>query len=107
MRFVDQLAVPRTFNAYVEFLRGEGYNNKTIATRMGFVFSLLKANGVGRSSKLIKLPKVRRTRTKAYNADELAQLFAAMTAEEYLKYLFFLRTGLPRARGAIRDLARH
>ena len=60
---------------------------------MGFVFSLLKANGVERSSKLIKLPKVQRTRTKAYNADELAKLFAAMTAEEYLKYLFFLRTG--------------
>jgi len=93
VRYVDQLANARTLNVYVEFLRGQGYSNKTIATRMGFVFSLLKANGVERSSKLIKLPKVQRTRTKAYNADELAKLFAAMTAEEYLKYLFFLRTG--------------
>ena len=93
VRFVDQLAVPRALNAYVEFLRGEGYSNKTIATRMGFIFSLLKANGVERSSRLIKLPKVQRTRTKAYNADQLAKLFAAMTPEEYLRYLFFLRTG--------------
>jgi integrase len=57
------------------------------------VFSLLKANGVEKSSKLIKLPKVQRTRTKAYNPDELSKLFAAMTPEEYLRYLFFVRTG--------------
>lgn len=93
VRFMDQLATPRTLNAYVEFLRGQGYSNKTIDTRMGFLFSLLKANGVERSSRLIKLPKVHRTRTKAYNADELSKLFAPMTPEEYLRYLFFLRTG--------------
>ncbi|HWH56166.1 MAG TPA: hypothetical protein VN682_00980 [Terriglobales bacterium] len=93
IRFVDQVAVPRTLNAYVEFLRGEGYSNKTIATRMGFIFSLLKANSVERSSRLIKLPKVQRTSTKAYNAEQLAKLFAAMTPEEYLRYLFLLRTG--------------
>jgi integrase/recombinase XerD len=93
VRFVDQLGHPRILNQYVEFLRGQGYSNKTIDTRMGFVFSLLKANGVERSSRLIKLPKVQRTRTKAYNAEELAKLFAAMTPGEYLRYLFFLRTG--------------
>jgi integrase len=60
---------------------------------MGFVFSLLKANGVERSSRIIKLLKVQRTRTKAYNSEELAKLFAVMAAEEYLRYLFFLRTG--------------
>ena len=80
-------------NAYVEFLREQDYSNKTISIRMGFVFSLLKANGVEKSSKLIKLPKVQRTRTKAYNPDELSKLFAAMTPEEYLRYLFFVRTG--------------
>jgi integrase/recombinase XerD len=93
IRYVDQLANPRVLNAYVEFLRRQGYSNKTISTRMGFVFSLLKANGIERSSKLIKLPKVQRTRTKAYNAEDLAKLFAAMTPEEYLRYLFFVRTG--------------
>src|SRR5450759_4828387 len=60
---------------------------------MGFVFSLLKENGVEKSSKIIKLPKVQLTRTKAYNPDELSKLFAAMTPEEYLRYLFFVRTG--------------
>jgi integrase/recombinase XerD len=93
VRFIDQLATPRVLNSYVELLREQDYSNKTITIRMGFVFSLLKANGVERSSKLIKLPKVQRTRTKAYNPDELSKLFAAMTPEEYLRYLFFVRTG--------------
>jgi integrase/recombinase XerD len=78
---------------YVELLREQDYSNKTFTIRMGFVFPLLKANGVATPSKLIKLPKIRRTRTKAYNSDELSKLFAAMTPEEYLRYLFFVRTG--------------
>jgi integrase/recombinase XerD len=93
VRFIDQLATPRALNAYVEFLSGQDYSKKTISNRMGFVFSLLKANGIDRSSKLIKLPKVQRTRTKAYNPDELSKLFVAMTSQEYLRYLFFVRTG--------------
>jgi integrase len=93
VRFIDQLATSRALNFYVEFLRGQGYSNKTLSNRMGFVFSLLKANGIETPSKLVKLPKVQRTRTKAYNPEELTKLFAAMTPEEYLRYLFFLRTG--------------
>ena len=93
VRFIDQLATSRALNSYVEFLRGQSYSNKTISNRMGFIFSLLKANGIEKSSKLIKLPKVQRTRTKAYNPDELSKLFAAMKPEEYLRYLFFVRTG--------------
>src|SRR3984893_1203610 len=93
VRFIDQLATSRALNSYVEFLREQDYSNKTITIRMGFVFSLLKANGVDKPSKLVKLPKVQRTRTKAYNSDELSKLFAAMTPEEYLRYLFFVRTG--------------
>jgi integrase/recombinase XerD len=93
VRFIDQLATPRALSNYLEVLRAEGYSNKTINIRMGFVFSLLKANGVEKSSKLIKLPKVQLTRTKAYDPDELSRLFAAMTPEEYLRYLFFVRTG--------------
>jgi hypothetical protein len=87
VRFTDQLATSRDLNSHVEFLREQDYSNKTIAIRMGFVFSLLKANGVEKPSKLIKLPKVQRTRTKAYNPDELSKLLAAMTPEEYLRYL--------------------
>jgi integrase len=60
---------------------------------MGFIFSLLRTNGIERSSKLIKLPKVQWIRTKAYNPEELAKLFAAMTPEEYSRYLFLVRTG--------------
>src|SRR6267154_3739764 len=93
VRFIDQLATSRALNSHVEFLHGRGYSNKTLTNRMGFVFSLLKANGVDKPSKLIKLPKVQRTRTKAYNSDELSKLFAAMKPEEYLRYLFFVRTG--------------
>ena len=83
VRFIDQLATSRALNSYVEFLREQDYGNKTIAIRMGFVFSLLKANRVEKPSKLIKLPKVQRTRTKAYNPDELSKLFDAMTPKEY------------------------
>lgn len=93
VRFIDQLASPRVLNSYVEFLHKQDYSNKTISVRMGFVFSLLKANGVEKSSNSIKLPTVQRTRTKAYNPDELIKLFAAMMPEEYLRYLFFVRTG--------------
>lgn len=93
IRFIDQLATSRALNSYIEFLCEQDYSNKTITIRMGFIFSLLKANGIENSSKLIKLPKVQRTRTKAYNPDEVAKLFAAMSREGYLRYLFFLRTG--------------
>jgi integrase/recombinase XerD len=93
VRFIDQLATPQVLNSYVEFLRGQDYGNKTITIRMGFVFSLLKANGVEKSSKLIRLPTVQGTRTKAYNSDELSKLFAAMTPAENLRYMFFVRTG--------------
>ena len=93
VRFIDPLATSAVLSDYVEFLRKQDYSNKTISIRMGFVFSLLKANGIERSSKLIKLPKVQRTRTKAYNPDELSKLFAVMTPEEHLRYLFFVRTG--------------
>jgi len=93
VRFIDQLATSKVLNEYLESLRRLGYSNKTIETRMGFVFSLIKANGIERSSKLVKLPRVQRTRTKAYSQEELSKLFAVMTPDEYLRYLFFLRTG--------------
>jgi hypothetical protein len=92
LRLIDQLATSRVLNSYVEFLREQDYYNKTVTIRMGFVFSLLKANGVEKPSKLIKLPEVQRTRTKAYNPNELSKLFAPMAPEEYLRYPFFVRT---------------
>jgi hypothetical protein len=51
--FVDQLATSRVLNPYVGFLREQEDSNKTITIRMGFIFSLLKANGVEKPSKLI------------------------------------------------------
>jgi integrase/recombinase XerD len=93
VRFVDQLAKPAAMASYVEFLVGKGYAPKTVAIHMGLIFSLLKANGIEKSSTLVKLPKYERTRVKAYNPSELAKLFAEMTPQEYLQYLFFVRTG--------------
>src|SRR3984893_6659117 len=66
VRFIDPLATSRALNSCVEFLRGRDYSNKTISIRMGFIFSLLKAKGIEKSSKLIKMPEVQRTRTTAY-----------------------------------------
>jgi uncharacterized protein with PIN domain len=82
VRIIDQLANKRALKAYVEFLRGQGYSDKTSATRMGFVFPLLKANGVERPSRRIKPPKFQQTRTKPYGSEDLAKLFAVMTPEE-------------------------
>jgi integrase/recombinase XerD len=93
VRFIDQLAKPAALNQYVAFLVGKGYAPKTISIHMGLIFSLLKANGIEKSSTLVKLPKAERTRVKAYGPEELSKLFGAMTAEEYLLYLFFVRTG--------------
>jgi hypothetical protein len=43
VRFIDQLAISRLLNSYVEFLRGQDYSNKTLTIRMGFVFSVWRS----------------------------------------------------------------
>lgn len=93
LQTIKQLGTTAALNAYVDHLVRAGFAPKTVAIRMGHIFSLLKANGVANSSKLVKLRKVVPSKPKAYNAEDLQKLFAAMDAEEYVRYLFFLSTG--------------
>ncbi len=74
----------------------EEYAAKTIETRMGVIFSMLKDNkketGVEYAAQLVSLPEPLHTRPKAYADDEIPKLFDVMTAEERVRYLFFLHT---------------
>jgi integrase/recombinase XerD len=97
IRFVDQLATTEALDGHKEHLKSKGYGAETIGSRMTVIFSLLKSHrketGVDFVSTLVKLPKVQRTSPKAYSQEDLQKLFAVMTPEEYLRYLFFVRTG--------------
>ncbi len=72
------------------------YSAKTIETRMGVVFSMLKdykkETGVEYPSTLVKLPKSQTVRAKAYSSEEIQKLFSAMSDEEQVRYLFFLHS---------------
>jgi integrase len=96
VRFIDQLGTQHALNDYLRSLE-DRYAPKTIETRMGVVFSLLKDHrketGVEEPSKLVKLPKVQTVKAKAYSKEELQKLFGAMNEAEYLRYLFFVHTG--------------
>lgn len=94
---VKQLATADALDRVVQGLESEGYSKKTIHTRMGIVFSLLKKfkkeTGVEYASELVSIPKPVSSRPKAYANEEIDQLWAHMDAEEDLRYLFFLTTG--------------
>jgi integrase len=96
-KFVRDLATTDTLNDYIEILKRDGYAKKTINTRLGVIFSLLKGyeneTGVKYASKLVSVPKPVPSRPKAYSTEELVQLFGAMSEEERERYLFFLHTG--------------
>jgi integrase len=87
----------RRLDDYLQTLEQDNYAKKTIETRMGVIFSMLKdyvrETGVEYPSKLVSLPEVVRKRAKAYSNDEIAQLFGAMDADDKFRYLFFLLTG--------------
>jgi integrase len=95
--FVADLATAEALDGYLDILQKEGYAKKTINTRMGIVFSLLKdyrnETGVEHASKLVSVPKPVQSRPKAYSNEELGKLFGNMTPEEHARYIFFLHTG--------------
>jgi len=96
VRFIDQLGTQDALNAYLKTLETD-YTPKTIETRMGVIFSLLKAyrkeTSVDKPSKLVRLPRVQVVKAKAYSDEEIQKLFSVMTEQEWLRYKFFLDTG--------------
>ncbi len=108
VRFVKDLATSEALDTYLQTLQTEGYANKTISTRMGVVFSMLKDNqretGVEYPSTLVSLPDITEESVETYSDEEIIQLFSGtvkengkevpvMTSEEKERYLFFLHTG--------------
>ena len=94
---VKQLATADVLDRVVGAFEKAGYSKKTIHTRMGIIFSLLKKfkreTGVEYASELVSIPKPVASRPKAYNSEEIDTLWANMDAEEDVRYLFFLTTG--------------
>jgi integrase/recombinase XerD len=94
---VKQLATATALNKVLQGLEAGGYSKKTIHTRMGIVFSLLKKfkkeTGVEYASELVSIPKPVSSRPKAYSNEDIDTLWANMDGEEDLRYLFFLTTG--------------
>ena len=97
VRFVKDLATADTLDAYLQILENDEYSRKTIETRMGVIFSMLKhyvrETGVQHPSKLVSLPEPVQKRAKAYSNEDITKLFEVMTADEKFRYLFFLHTG--------------
>jgi hypothetical protein len=75
IRFVKELALPAVLDSYLQTLENEKYSAKTIGTRMGVIFSMLKDNqketGVEYPSKLVSLPEPVQSRPKAYSNDDI------------------------------------
>ncbi len=97
VRFVKELCLADVLDTYLQTLEREDYAAKTIGTRMGVVFSMLKdysrETGVEYPSKLVSLPEPVQKRPKAYSNEDIGKLFAVMNEEERTRYLFFLHTG--------------
>ena len=97
VKFIKDLADADVLDAYLQKLEAEGYAKKTINTRMGVIFSLLKDNkketGVEYPSQLVSLTEPVQSRAKTYSTEDISNLFSAMNAEEKARYMFFLHTG--------------
>src|ERR1051325_8760701 len=97
VRFVGDLATADALDEYLEILESDGFAKKTVRTRMGVIFSLLKDHvketGVEYASKLVSVAKPVKQKPRAYSDAEIKKLFEAMSEEEWERYAFFLSTG--------------
>src|SRR5690348_8414521 len=71
----------------------QGYAGKTQHNRLLTVLFLLKKNGIKNPLGWDEMPTIEEEAAKPYEEDELKTLFAAMDAEEKIRYKFFLGTG--------------
>jgi integrase len=97
VRFVGDLATADALDSYLEILEADGFAKKTVHTRMGVIFSLLKDHvketGVEHASKLVSVAKPVKQKPRAYTDVEIKKLFEEMSEEEWERYAFFLSTG--------------
>jgi integrase/recombinase XerD len=105
VRFVGDLATADALDTYLEILEADGFAKKTVHTRMGVIFSLLKDHvketSVEYASKLVSVAKPVKQKPRAYSNAEIKKLFETMEEnkdteqgrEERERYAFFLSTG--------------
>jgi integrase/recombinase XerD len=70
-----------------------GNEARTVFNRMGIVLQLLKLFGIEKLLKKGDKPKFVRNMREMYQTEDLNALFKACTADEKVRYLFFLLTG--------------
>jgi integrase/recombinase XerD len=92
VRFLDEIteAVLRNYKTSME---AQAYAGKTIDTRLNIVFFLLKKNGIRARIPRDEMPVIEEEPAVPYTEEELEKLFAAMNAEETIRYKFFLGSG--------------
>jgi len=91
VRFMDEIT-PDVLRGFKRAMEVEGFAGKTIDTRLNIVYFLLKKNGVTVRLPKDEMPTVEEEPAVPYSDEELKKLFAAMDAEEKVRYKFFLGT---------------
>lgn len=93
VRFLDEITTD-TLRGYKRYmLTAQGYSAKTFDVRATVVFSMLKKNKIDARIPRDEMPPIEEEAAVPYTDEELKKLFAAMDAEESLRYKFFLGTG--------------
>jgi len=91
IRFIDQVNSDILEN-YLRRLQKHGAAPKTIVNKVMVVCFMLKSAGMQNPSRLVELPTVEQEMVEPYTREDLGKLFAAMNAEETIRYRFFLDT---------------
>jgi integrase/recombinase XerD len=91
VRFMDEITAD-VLRQFKHAMETEGFAGKTIDTRLNIVYFLLKKNGVTVRLPKDEMPTIEEEAAVPYSEEELKKLFAAMDAEEKIRYKFFLGT---------------
>jgi integrase/recombinase XerD len=89
VQFLDQIT-PDVLRGHKRLLEEQGYAGKTVDTRLNIIFFLLKKNGIPARIPKDEMPVIEEEPAVPYSDEELQKLFAAMDAEEFIRYKFFL-----------------
>ena len=79
--------------AYMAFLKQEGLSDRSVFNHVNRITTFLRSNGVSGLLRRADRPRYDEKDVRAYNAEELAALFAAATDEERILFQFFVGTG--------------
>jgi integrase len=92
IEFMDQVG-SETVAAFRDWMQAKSYSAKTQRNRIVTVLSLLKKNAAKTTFSLASdLPNVEEEPAVPFEPETLKKLFAAMNAEEFVRYKFFLGT---------------